>query len=499
MADAHSFRTVRWLRTFHLVLQGTLLLTFLAGLNYLARDHPLRFDLTQHHSYSLSPETLSYLHLERPVRIVATIGDSAEYPEVRGLLREYASATEGNHDPGGGRDGRITIEFLDVYQNRRRAEELGIAQTNALVLFCGDRPRVLHVDELYRFNKKKERESFQGEQILTSAILDVSNPIRQKIYFLVGHGELSPDQVDAKTGLSAVREALRARHFDVEIIDLTVTRKIPAEAALVVDVAPQTRFSAAEQELLRQYLGANAGRLIMLLAPGISAITLGLDDLLLDWGVLVDDDLICDTGLDNLTEDNDLIIRSFLPHPITQSLFDQGLWLRFGLTRSVRPDPGSKIGSGLTTVALAATSPTAWGETGYRLGRVPNPKNAGNIHPLAGMSPPNALGVVVASERVGVRDKLPFSVRGGRLVVFGTGDLIANTRLAVAGNWNVFLSAVNWSVDRDSQLSIPARPIERFQLSLSAGNLLKLRYTLLFALPAAAAVLGLLVYWTRRS
>lgn len=499
MAELDSFRTARWVRTLHLVLQGLLLFTFLAGLNYVVRDHPLRFDLTQHRSYSLSPETLSYLHLERPVRIVATFTDTTENPEVRGLLREYATATEGNYDPRRGIDGRITVEYLDVYQNRRRAEELGIAQPDALVLMCGDRPRTLLVDELYRFNKKKEREGFQGEQILTSAILDVTNPVRQKIYFLDGHGELSPEQVDAKTGLSAVREQLRARHFDVDVINLSVTRKIPADASLIVDVAPQTRFTGPEQELLRQYLGANAGRLILFLAPGVSAISLGLDDLLLDWGVLVDDDLICDTGQENLTEDGDLLIHAFQPHPITQTLFDQGLWLRFGFTRSVRPDPGRTTGSGLTTIALAATSKTAWGETGYRLGRAPRFGNAGNIHPLPGMSPPDALGVIVASERVGVRDKLPFSVRGGRLVVFGTGDLIANTRLGVAGNWNVFLGAVNWSVDRDSLLNIPPRPIERFQLSLSAGSLLNLRYTLLLALPAAAALLGLLVYWTRRT
>ena len=31
------------------------------------------------------------------------------------------------------------------------------------------------------------------------------------------------------------------------------------------------------------------------------------------------------------------------------------------------------------------------------------------------------------------------------------------------------------------------------------GALLKLRYALFFAVPGAAAVLGLLVYWTRRS
>jgi hypothetical protein len=490
MAELDSFRTARWLRTLHLVLQGILLFTFLAGLNYVARDHPWRTDLTRHRSYSLSPETLSFLHLDRPVQIVATIGDSADYAEVRGLLQEYKAATEGTRGP-------ITVNFIDVYQDRRKAEDLGIATPNALVLKCGDRRHTLLADELYHLNKKKERESFDGEQILTAAILDVSSPDRKKIYFLAGHGELSPDQVDAKTGLSAARDELRARNFDVDQLDLTVARKIPADASLLVDVAPQTRFTAAEQEVLRQYLTANAGRLILFLPPGLSAIRLGIDDLLLDWGVLVDDDLVCDTGTENLTEDNDLLIRAYQSHPITQSLLEgSGLALRFGQTRSVRPDPGRSAGNGLTTVALAATSKTAWGE---RLGRAANPRNPGNIHPLPGMSPPERLGVVVASERVGVRDKLPFSVRGGRMVVFGTGDLIANTRLGLVGNWNIFLGAVNWSVDRESQLNIPARPIQRFQLSLSADSLLNLRYTLLLALPAGAALLGLLVYWTRRS
>lgn len=491
----------RWLRTIHLLLQAGLFLTFVLGLNYLASDHPeWRRDLTKHRSFSLSPETLSYLRLERPVHIIASIGENAENPDVRGLLREYVYATASSYDRKSGRDGRILVDYLDVYQDRRKAEEFGVAQPNVIVLICGDRRRTLLLDELYRVKPgTKERDVFQGEQVLTAAILDVSNPQRQKVYFLTGHSELRPDDVDAKTGLSALRDQLRARNFDVDIVDLTITRKLPADASLLVSVAPQTRFTPAEQELLRQYLGANAGRLILLLAPGISAINLGLDDLLLDWGVLVDDDLVCDTGPDNVTEDNDLLIHAFVPHPITQSLFDQQVWLRFGFTRTVRPDPGRSAGNGLTTTTLAATSKTAWGETGYRLRQIPRSSNPGNIRPIPGMAPPDRLGVVVASERVGVRDKLPFSVRGGRLVVFGTGDFVANARLAYVGNWNIFLGAVNWTVDRDSQLNIQPRPIERFQLSLSASNLLKLRYTLLLALPAAAALLGLLVYWTRRS
>ena len=52
---------------------------------------------------------------------------------------------------------------------------------------------------------------------------------------------------------------------------------------------------------------------------------------------------------------------------------------------------------------------------------------------------------------------------------------------------------------RDTQLNIPARPIERFQLSLSQEELVRLRLGLFFIVPGLAALLGLLVYWTRRN
>lgn len=497
MFTLDSFRTARWLRTFNLLLQAVLFLTFFGGLNYLARNHPGRFDLTPQRRHSLSPETLSYLrNLAQPIHIVVTVPEDSDNPaiaqayrDVHGLLREYVFATEGDS----GR--RITVQYLDVYQRRRDADQLGIDQPDSIVLICGDKRRTVSLGDIYRV-VQGEKKAFQGEQAITAAILDVSSREQKKIYFLVGHGELSPEEVDPVRGLSTLRDALRQRNFDVESVNLDYLRKIPPDAALLVAVAPQGKFTPLEEELLRQYLSTAAGRLILLLAPGQPH---GLEDLLLDWGLIVDDDLICDTGSQNMTEEGDLLLRYLTPHPVTQTLIDyKNLLPRIGPARSVRPDPGRSLGNGLTVTTLAATSTTAWGEVSYRLHTVPHRDPGVDIVPLPGMEPRDRLGVIVASERVSVRDNLPFSVRGGRLIVFGTGDLIANNRIADVANQNIFLSAVNWTVDRDAQFNIPARPIERFQLSLSAGELSKLRYSLLLALPGAAALLGLIVYWTRR-
>ncbi len=343
----------------NLVLQAVLFLTFIGGLNYLARSHAWRFDLTRYRRFSLSAETLSYLkELTRPVHIVITSDEKSDDPEVEGLLREYVNATEPNTA------GQVTVENVDIYQDRRKTEKYGVDKAGIILLVCGDKQRALTVDDLYHV-ENKVRKSFIGEQAITAGILDVSNPDRKKIYFLVGHAELRPDDVDAaQRALPMVREQLRLRNYDVDTLELAAARQVPADAALLVSVSPIDPFTPFEQELLRRYLGVSAGRLILFLAPNTQP---GLYDLLIDdWGIQVDDDMIFDLGSDNVSEDGDLIVRAFTPHPITQILVDYKGALRVGLARSVRPLPGRPAGGGLTVVTLAATSTTAWGERDYR-------------------------------------------------------------------------------------------------------------------------------------
>ena len=488
-----SFQANRWIRTVNLVLQALLFLVLFAGINYLALRHTWRFDLTRTRFFSLSAETRAYLdQLHQPVHIVVAFEPSPENEEVAqarrdvlNLLREYSYATRQDGAPA------VTVEELDVFQQRRRAENLGITGNNVIVVTSGDRRRTVSLAELYLI-RKLEKRAFVGERTFTAAILDVTNTARQKIYFLIGHSEMDPASTDEVRGLSQFYAALRARNFEIDSLDLSRVRRVPDDAALLFGISPRTAYLPQEQELLRDYLTNRAGRLLLALdpAPDRGSDT-GLGQLFDDWGLQVTDSLVVDPDPAARAEGGDLILRAFAKHPITQVLLDNSIAIVTGSTRVVRPAVGRAPDPTLKVTGLIAAPRSAWGETSFRTSRFWAPDAAdfrGNPD----------LHVAAVSERVTAAN-LPFNVRGGRLVIFGTADLFANNRLGALGNNALALAAVNWAVDRDAQINIPPRPLEKFQLTLSQTELGKLRLGLLLIVPGALALLGLIVYWTRRS
>jgi len=315
-----SFQANRWIRTINLVLQAVLFLFLFGGVNYLAQLYTWRFDLTRSRLFSLSAETRSYINgLPAPVRIVVTLERESENEavsqarrDVMGLMREYADAARRNPT------GRIEVEEIDVYQQRRRAEALGISDNNILLFTSGDKRRFVFLNELYRM-EGRERKEFLGERVFTAAILDVTSASKRKVYFLAGHGEMGIESVEPDRGLSQFRDALHQRNFAIDRLDLAQARSIPDDADVILAISPQGPLLKQEQELLRQWLSSRAGRLVAAIDPGRNH---GMDDILYDWGVIADDVLVLDDSPDFLVDGGDLLLRRFLPHPITQVLID---------------------------------------------------------------------------------------------------------------------------------------------------------------------------------
>lgn len=495
MAYYDSFRAARWIRFVNLVLQAVLFLALFTGLNYIALNHAWRFDLTESRRHSLSAESRSYLdRLERDVRIFVTISNDGTdedvaqaYRDISGILREYSYLTRNRPQ------GKIEVSFLDVYQNRKAAESLQIDQPNQVILISDNHRRVLPVMDFYK-TKDMKREAFRGEAVLTAALLDVSSPEKKKIFFLAGHGEMRPDDVDRRRGLSDLRDQLRQRNYDVEGLDLSLTHKVPDDAALIIVAGPQGPLKPFEEELLRNYLTTRAGRLILMLDNEVSH---GLENLLFDWGVIAHDKLILDPDPQSITDNYDMRLwgPGFTRDPasrITDTLIDNDLSVICGPARVITDDIGRSLDDGLRVKKLISSSPQAWGEASYRLK---------NVIPsyTPGQDLKGSLGLMVISERLKPASGLPLSVKGGRLAVIGTSDLVTNDRIITVGNLNLFLATVSWAVDRDTQLNIPVRPIQRFQLALSAEELTQLRLGLLLGVPGIVAFIGVIVYWTRRN
>ena len=486
----NEFRFARRFRTANRLVQILLSLSLIFALNFISANYFKRIDLTKSGAYTLAPESKAYIRqLKEPVEIIVTIPKETDEnaleiirDDLNKLLREYEFA--------GMRGGKafISVEFVDIYRQRKRAQELAtnynLTKENAIIIASGDKVREISQIGLYEYDDGKSR-GFRGEQIFTSAILDVSTKKAEKIYFLVGHGEMRLDDVDPLRGLSQLESFLRERNFELATLDLAIDAGVPEDASLLVVPSPQASLRPEEVEKLRRYMSDRNGRMITMIDPGRRH---GMDELFFDWGVLTEDTAVEDNGTDSNAQGGDLIIRRFAEHPITQLLIEYQITALFGKPRSVRTDPLSFNDSRLQVHQLIGTSEQSWAERDYRT----------QIPPVfdAKRDQPGPVSIATVSSRSSGTE-LGITIPGGRMVVFGNSDFIANNRLRAFGNHTLFINSVNWSLDRTSLLNIPTRKLESYQIVMSESDLQ--RMLIYFAgIPSITAVLGLLVFLIRR-
>ena len=489
MSRLNEFRISRRIRIVERTLQIFLSLSFILALNYLAARYFQRFDLTQSGTYSLSAESKAYLRtLKEPVDIIITLPNKPEAPELvrikndlKRLLREYEAAGIRNGHPF------IHVEFIDIHRQRKRAQNLvtryGLQKDNVVIIASGDRVKEIELPELYNA-KEGQWQSFRGEEAITSAVIEVSDKALPVLYFLTGHGEMDTDDVDALRGLSQLESFLIERGFRIRTLDLGRQKQVPEDADLVIIPSPQASLSPTEIEKLRRYMSDRNGRMIITIDPGRRH---GMKKLFFDWGVMAEDMAVIDTHPEYRTQGGDLIVRHFSDHPISKLLLDYNASAYFGPPRPIRKDPLSIEDERLQVNYLAGTSQQSWAEKDYRT-ETPIEFNKGRD--LAG-----PLSIGIASTRSAGTD-LGISILGGRLVVFGNSDFIANNRFQTYGNYTLFINSVNWALERDNLLNIPTRPLASYQLIISRDGLFRLiRYFM--ALPATVALFGLFIYLIR--
>ena len=496
MSLANFKHANRWKRVNRL-LQVVLSIGLIVGLNILALRHFQRMDITLSNQYTLSPETKSYIRQidpQNPVKIYHTFSPSgtegmkyeeelAEY--VENLLEVYAYYSR---EAGGG---RIEVEYVDIYLQSEKAAELEqkfqLDDPRAVLIEAGDKRKVILPDELMDIVNKEEIKSFKGEQAITSALIELTQTEPQKVYFLTGHNEMSLSDVSPSRGLSELNFQLGIRGFTLETLDLVTSPEVPEDAGAVVIAGPTGKFFPQEITKLQSYLNDRAGRVMVFLEVNRDV---GLGDLLFQWGLRSDKMVVIDPSEDYFAAGGYFIIRQMAAHPITQELIDNQIVIITGFSRPVRQDLGAPIDDTLTLTNLFGTSSQSWAESS------PLSSNQ-NISFDPKRDLPGPVPIASLAERR-VQSRLGLEIPGGRLMVFGSGDIFTNQRLSNLGNNFLMTNTFNWMLDRENLLSIPPRPVQKLQISLTRGKYIEL-VLWIAVVPLCLILAGLVVNWLRRA
>ena len=456
-----------------------LALGILVVVNFVLMRQNRRWDLTAGGQYSLSEQTVQILEsLEAPIRVIV-FGQDIEFPAYRDRLAEYEYTSS-----------QVSLEFVDIDKEPLRARQYDVQAYGTVV---------------FEYEDRIERVISDDEQELTNGLIKVIAGEEQRVYFIQGHGERTPDSTD-RDGYGALGDALERDNLLVDTVVLAQTGEVPPEASVVVSAGPATDYLPGEIDALRQYL-EGGGKALFLLDPAEGAEAppqTSLISLISEWGIELGNDVVVDvSGVGQLlgTDATVPVAATYPPHPITN---DFGLLTAFPLARSVSPDSGG-AGDRVAQVFIE-TSARSWAETDITEladgevqmdgDDIPGPISIGAAVSVEVDLPDAASGDGVTADLETDADQPP--VPQARVAVIGDSDFAANGSLGIQGNRDLALNTINWLAQQENLIAIRPRQPEDRRITLTADQQLRITWLSLLMIPAAVIGAGLFTWWRRR-
>jgi hypothetical protein len=318
-----------------------------------------------------------------------------------------------------------------------------------------------------------------AEGPLTSALLTVSSEESPRVGFVTGYGGPRLDGYDA-VDLGLLADAVRGQGMQVEAVDMSEPDAALDEDVLVL-AGPLRTLGSDVTGALAGVLERGGG---LLLAVDPEYESTALDELMTSVGVARERVILCREDSPNQGPNRSMLtLRRFNDaHPITASISKQGTFARMigtdGLARAVGT-PAERA-----THPLVTTPAEVFGD---RIGA----RGQGNW-------------TLDEGEQGGARH-VAYAVEletGGRAVVFGNSVFMTNGFLMSTdggpANMDLALGAVNWLIGREEAIDVRPRAVFESRVDLIEGESLQVRLYALLYMPLGAALLGLLVWFTRR-
>jgi len=441
-------------------------MAILGMLNFLSVRYAVRLDLTETKLFTLAKQSQEVVkNLQQPVKVL--LFEREVNPADRALLESYRRYSS-----------QFSFEFIDPQVQLGLAQKFGVQSPPEVHLELGEKRQFI----------QSLREEALSEVQLTNAIEQLTSDRTDKIYFLQGHRERSLEE--SANGLSQALAALKNKSFIGETLTLTQKSTIPKDAAVIVVAGPKQSLFKEEEKALREYLN-KGGSLLLMLDPSTNP---GLDNLLKEWGVKLDNRLAVDASgagrLINLGPATPLI-TNYGQHPITKD-FSGGI----SFYQLARPIDVETI-PGIASSNLLVTDERSWAESDLENKQL-------QFNPESDRPGPLTIGVAL-NRPVNSPTKSPSPTpetenkAEPRLVVLGNSSFATNSWFSKELNGDVFLNSVAWLSKRDAQvLSIRPKEQKNRRINLTAGQAKTVGWLALAIVPFIGFAIAAIIWWLRR-
>ena len=457
----------------NLTLVSLAMFGIVLALNFIVARHPVRFDLTSNKIYSLSDQTLEALK-KLPQDVDVTMFTSARRSQAgiekaKELLEEYSKHSTKFH-----------FKTVDVDRKPAEARQLNVTEVNTVVFQSGDnRKDVLQRDYLtYAMGQGRQpTEKFQGEGAFTQALLKMTDTSHIVFYFTQGHGEkdLNNPQPD---GFNEFKNMLDKQNYETKSVTLLTSDKIPDDATVLVSLGPQQSFQPSEEKLISDYLG-KGGKFVLFVDP---IVHVGLEALLKDYGIKLGNDMVVDPTM-YVPPDPRNVVPQYSYHAIVEKMSGSNILTVMPYMRSVQQvDPGIK---GVSQTVFLKTSDKGWGVTDLKAKSLKHsPGDTKGPVPLA-----------MACELT-----LPDNpAKKARVVVYGGSNFLTNNFLQAPGNGDLGVNTLSWAAEEENKISIHPKEDEARIVNLTSVSANIMFYLPVILIPAGTLLLGILVWYRRRS
>jgi len=490
----------------NLFLTAAIIIGILAVVNFFSYSIFYRWDLTQNKDYSISDVSKKAVgQLDDIVRIKAYFSENlpSQYlnlrQEVGDILDEYANYSKGN----------IKVEFIDPKDDQSIQKELyaaGIPQLQFNVLEK-DKYQVVngYLGMSIEYGGKKEvipvvQDTNNLEYQLTVAIKKVTGKIRAVIGYVTSNGTL-----DESNGISVAYKKLQEL-YDVQNVDLSSAREVPANINTLVIAGPKEKFSNSEQGAIDDFL-MKGGRILFMIDGvkvdnGLAASNndLSLDNMFAKYGIKLNHDLVLDisSGLASFSQGFITFATNYPFWPkIVKEGFDHNNAAVAKLESLVLPwvssveitDNADKTNQ---ISYLAKTTGDGWHQT-----------DNFNLNPQTAMSTKDES----KQYSVAVSDFGKFEsafgnqkTGDGRIILVGDSDFINDNFVRNTPDNLLFFQNIVDSLNLDADLinirskGVSERPIK----DLSDGTKAAIRYLNIFGLTVFVVVFGMIRYFLRK-